>query len=65
MNTINPVPGNLPSNSTIGSGVGGALAALVIWGLSLKGIFLPAGLEALVAGLTSAIAGYLPNSGRK
>jgi len=65
MNSVNPVPGNIPSPSTTASGIGGAIAAIVIWGLSLKGIFLPAGLEALLGGLTAAVAGYLPKSGRQ
>jgi hypothetical protein len=65
VNEINPSPGLTPSNSTNATAVGGALATLIIYGLSLKGITFPPGAEAAVAVLVAAIAGYLPQSGRK
>lgn len=58
-------PGLAPSNSTSASVVGGALATLVIYVLSFKGITLPAGAESAVAVLITALAGYLPKSGRR
>ncbi len=58
-------PGLTPSNSTNATAIGGALSALVIYCLSLKGITFPAGLESAVAVICATIAGYLPNSGRR
>lgn len=57
-------PGAVPSGSTMASTAGGALVALIIYGLSLKGITIPAGVEALLGGLGAALSGYLPKSGR-
>lgn len=68
MNTplpVNPAPGAVPSASTTATGIGGAIATLIIYGLSLKGINLPAGAEAAVAVLVATIAGYIPAAGRK
>lgn len=71
MNSQNPYPDPpppspmLPSNSTNASIIGGAIATLVIYSLGAKGITLPAGAEAAVAALASAIAGYFPASGRR
>jgi hypothetical protein len=74
MSTPDPTPqpapaaqpsGFTPSASTGASGVGASLAAVVIYLLSLKGITFPAGMEALIAGLFTAFAGYLPRSGRQ
>lgn len=69
MNTPLPLspqePGLTPSNSTNASLIGGALASLIIFFLGYKGMHLPAGLEAAVATLATAAAGYLPRSGRQ
>lgn len=67
MNSPNPVPtpGALPSNSTTATAIGGAIATIVIWGLSLKGITLPPGVECAAGVLFSTICGYFPQSGRK
>lgn len=65
MNSPQPVPPNLtPSGSTNMTVVGGSIASIIVWLLSLKGVFLPAGLEAAVATLVAALAGYIPKSGR-
>lgn len=60
-----PEPGALPSNATIGSGIGGALAVLVVMMFHAKGIDFPAGGEAALAVVISTLAGYLPKAGRK
>ena len=71
MSTPDPTPpaapqsGFTPSASTGASGIGASIAAVVIYLLSLKGITFPAGAEALIAGLFTTLAGYLPNSGRQ
>lgn len=75
MSTPNPVPpvgippipvaGYAPSASTNLTIIGGCVTAIIVWGLSAKGIFLPAGIEAALATLIAALAGYLPTSGRK
>lgn len=67
MNSPNPVPapGATPSASTVGSGVGGAVAALIIFILGRYNITFPAGAEAAIAVLVGTLAGYLPASGRK
>ena len=58
-------PSLTPSNSTTGSAIGGALAVVIVYIFSLKGITLPAGVEAAVAAIMGTMAGYLPASGRK
>jgi hypothetical protein len=70
MSTPDPTPapqpsGLTPSASTGASGIGASIAAVVIYLLSLKGITFPAGMEALIAGIFTTVAGYLPNSGRQ
>jgi hypothetical protein len=60
-----PEPGALPSNATVGSGIGGAIAVLIILGCHAKGIDFPAGGEAALAVVISTLAGYLPKAGRK
>jgi hypothetical protein len=55
----------MPSGSTIASGIGGSVAAVVIFILGQFGITLPAGVEAGLAIVVSTLAGYLPASGRK
>ncbi len=63
--TLSPTPGGMPSGSTIASGIGGSVAAVVIFILGQFGITLPAGVEAGLAIVVSTLAGYLPASGRK
>lgn len=65
MNTPNPIPGLQPSGSTIGSGLGGAVALVVI--AILEGYHVPVSgsLAAAITTLCAALAGYLPASGRK
>jgi hypothetical protein len=46
--------------ATVGAGTGGTLAAIIIYLLSLKGIFLPAGTEAFIGGLLASIGAHLP-----
>lgn len=58
-------PALLPSNSTNLSLLGGSVAALLVYGASLKGIFLPAGVEAELATVAAALLGYIPRSGRR
>jgi hypothetical protein len=66
MNAVPPsAPGLAPSGSTIASGIGGGLAAVGVFVLHLFGINLPAGIEAGIAAIITALAGYLPASGRK
>jgi hypothetical protein len=65
VNSPNPSPGLTPSASTNATAVGGALATLIIYGLSFAHITLPPGAEAAVAVLVASIAGWLPASGRK
>ncbi len=62
---VPPSPGLAPSNSTSASVVGGALATMIIYMLSMKGVVFPAGAESALAVLATALAGYLPASGRK
>ena len=57
--------GLTPSASTIGSGVGGAIATIGIYVLHLFGVNLPAGIEAAIAAIVAALGGYLPAAGRK
>lgn len=58
-------PGLAPSSSTVASGLGGAVAVGVVWGLHLFGVNLPAGIEAGLAAILTALSGYLPATGRK
>jgi hypothetical protein len=60
-----PGPGMTPSGSTTGSGIGGAVAAVVIFILGRYNITFPAGMEAAIAVLVSTLIGYIPASGRK
>jgi hypothetical protein len=63
-----PVPGTpglAPSNSTNATAAAGALATLVIYVASLKGITFPAGIESALAVVFATLGGYLPKSGRK
>lgn len=60
-----PSPGLAPSGSTTTSAIAAFLAASIVWGLGQKQIFFPAGFEGLLCGAISALAGYLPASGRK
>lgn len=62
---VPPNPGLSPSNSTSASVLGGALATLIIYILSAKGITFPAGAESAIAVLATAFAGYLPKAGRQ
>ena len=57
--------GLAPSGSTNATGIAGAITSLLIYGLSLKGINFPAGMEAAIAVLVATLVGYLPASGRK
>lgn len=54
-----------PSNSTVGSGIGGALAVLIVMICHARGLDFPAGAEAAISVLITAIAGYIPTAGRK
>jgi hypothetical protein len=54
-----------PSNSTVGSGIGGALAVLIVMICHERGLDFPAGAEAAISVLITAIAGYIPTAGRK
>ncbi len=71
MNSPNPVPqpqpapGLTPSSSTNASLLGGAIATLIIFALGAKGITFPAGAEAALAVVVTALAGYIPKSGRQ
>ena len=79
MSTPNPIPpaapivtppvppkaGLMPSDSTSLSGLGGAVAVIIIAALGAKGITFPAGMEAAIAVIVSTLLGYLPPSGRK
>ena len=67
MSTPTPVPqpGLAPSNSTSASVIGGALATMIIYILGAKGITFPAGAESALAVLATALAGYIPKSGRQ
>lgn len=59
-----PGPGLKPSSSTVGSGVGGALALIVI---SIIGAFhynISPELAASITLICGTLAGYLPASGR-
>ena len=58
-------PGMMPSNSTNASLIGGAVATLLMYILGQKGITFPAGAEAALAVLVTAVAGYFPKSGRQ
>lgn len=60
-----PSPGLTPSNSTVASGLGGALAVLTVMGFHSKGIDFPAGGEAALAVVLTTLAGYLPRAGRR
>lgn len=59
-----PQTGFVPSASTVGTSIGGALATIIIaivdthWHVSAE-------VGAAIAVLCSAIAGYLPSSGRR
>lgn len=61
---VSPPSSAAPSGSTVASGVGGSIVAIAIYLLSLKGITIPPGLEALLGALGAALSGYLPKSGR-
>lgn len=60
-----PNPGATPSNSTVATGFGGAVATVIILILAQNHITFPAGMEAALAVIFSTISGYLPKSGRK
>jgi len=60
-----PQAAYIPSNSTNASGAGAFVSVIIIYILSLKGIFLPAGVESAVTGLLTVLAGYIPKSGRR
>ncbi len=55
----------VPSGSTISSGVGGAVAVIIVAVFHVFGINFPAGVEASIAVVITAIAGYIPPSGRR
>jgi hypothetical protein len=57
--------GLVPSGSTSGSMLAGAIATLVVVGFHMKGIDFPAGVEAALAVIFTALGGYLPKSGRR
>jgi len=67
--TPNPAPsqspGLMPSGSTNASVLGGSIATFIIYILGAKGITFPAGAEAALAVIVTAIAGYIPKSGRQ
>lgn len=65
MNTPNPVPGWQPSNSTVGSGIGGSVAIIVIAILEGFHLSVSGSLAAAITTLCAALAGYLPASGRR
>ena len=65
MNTPAPVPGWQPSGSTVGSGIGGAIAIIVIAILESYHIPVSGALAAAITTLCAGLAGYLPSSGRK
>lgn len=65
MNTPNPVPGWQPSGSTVGSGIGGSIAIIVIAILEGFHLSVSGSLAAAITTLCAALAGYLPASGRR
>jgi hypothetical protein len=65
MNAPNPVPGWQPSGSTVGSGIGGSVAIIVISILEGCHISVSGALAAAITTLCAALAGYLPASGRR
>lgn len=65
MSTPNPVPGYTPSGSTIGSGIGGSIAIIVISILEGFHLTVSGSLAAAITTLCAALAGYLPRSGRQ
>lgn len=58
-------PGLVPSNSTVASGAGGALAVLIVAVCHQFGLNFPAGVEAAIAVIITTVAGYLPKAGRQ
>jgi hypothetical protein len=54
-----------PSNSTNGTAVAGALAAILMAILGKYNITFPAGIESAIAVVFATLGGYLPASGRK
>jgi hypothetical protein len=65
MNAPNPVPGWQPSGSTVGSGIGGSIAIIVIAILEGFHLSVSGSLAAAITTLCAALAGYLPASGRR
>jgi hypothetical protein len=62
-NTV-PNPGLTPSASTVGTGVAGSIAFLIIVMLGQFHVILPIGAEAAITALIAALGGYIPKSGR-
>lgn len=68
MNSPDPVPnkpGLQPSSSTTATACAGAMATIVVYLVSLKGVTFPAGIESAIAVVFATVGGYLPASGRK
>lgn len=65
MNTPNPVTSWTPSGSTVGSGIGGSVAIIVISILEGFHLTVSGSLAAAITTLCAALAGYLPASGRR
>jgi len=57
--------GYVPSNSTVATAFGGAVATVVIAVLGQYKIFFPAGVESAIAVIVATVVGYLPKSGRR
>lgn len=67
MNSPNPVtsqPGFRPSGSTLGTGLGGSIALVVIAALGGFHVTVSPELASAITVICAAFAGYLPSSGR-
>ena len=60
-----PTSGFQPSGSTIGSGIGGAIAVVVIAALGAAHVSVSPELASAITVLCATLSGYLPTSGRK
>lgn len=65
MNTPDPIKKSLvPSGSTLASGLGGALAVIVISALGGLDVKVSPELASAITVVCATVAGYLPSSGR-
>lgn len=61
-----PKAGLVPSNSSVGSGIGGAASIVVIWAIGALGhVTVPPEVAAAIAVLAAVGVGYIPSSGRR